>query len=156
MIEGIAKDLDIRRGKDHGTDVVMSLDLGRAPPTLNGSASSGAAPAERIVRRIVAVVAAQTDMPSDRLVESLLAVELAARHAPQYLIGHRIQLSLERLGGGFDLRLGPLHAHGADALVRDSEVPVIGAVIERLSDHMAVEATDHETGAERLWLRMEG
>lgn len=161
MIEGIAEHVEIRVGEEGSTEVEMLLGMGgaKAPP-LNGNSGFDAAPVERMARRLVAVIAAQTEMPTDRLMESLLAVEIATRHAPQYLVGDRIHLSLERLSGGFELRLGPFVCEGARAIVRESEVPVIGAVIERLSDHIAVEPIATEPGhdssppAERLTLRV--
>lgn len=152
MIEGIASQLQITPGPDSGTDVAMTFDMGPQPLSLNGHKRPDAAPAERIARRIVAVIAAQADMPSDRLVESLLVVELAARHSRHYLVGDHIRLSLERLDRGFDLRIGPLVPDGAAALVRESELPVVGAVIERLSDGIAVQ---DEPGGEHLSLRIE-
>lgn len=151
LIEGIATELEITPGRDRGTDVEMTFDMGAQPLSLNGHKRPDAAPAERIARRVVAVIAAQTDMPSDRLVESLLVVELATRHSRQYLVGEHIQLSLDRLEHGFDLRLGPLVPDGALALVRQSELPVVGAVIERLSDRIGVEP---ERDGERLSLRV--
>jgi len=159
MIEEIATQLEIRPGQEGGTEVIMRLSMGEDPLCLNGSAGDGAAPVERIARRIVAVIGAQTDMPSDRLLESLLAVEIATRHAPRYLVGDRIELSLERLTEGFELGLGPLVSDGARAVVQESELPVIGAVIDRLSDHIGIEPIADEPGhgppgAERLRLRI--
>lgn len=158
MIDSIARKLEIRPGAERGTDVCMSFDMGPLPLAVNGSAPAAAAPLERIARRIVAVLGAQADMPSDRFLESLLAVELATRHAPGYLHGDRVQLSLSRLPGGFELRLGPLVADGASALVSESQLPVIGSVIERLSDEVEIElaegAAGEIPGAERLRLRI--
>jgi serine/threonine-protein kinase RsbW len=152
MIEGIANGIEVRSGPEGGTELTMRLDMGAVPLSLNGSTPPGAAPIERVARRLVAVVAAQSDLPSDRIVESLLAVELAARHAPSYLQGQRVQLVLERLRGGFEMRIGPLVADGASALVSESELPVIGAVIERFSDE--VEFDRSQPDAERLKLRI--
>lgn len=152
MIEGIASQFEIRPGPQSGTDLAMTFDMGTRPLSVNGHKRLDAAPAERIARRIVAVIAAQTDMPSDRLVESLLVVELATRHSRQYLTGGLIELSLERLERGFELRLGPLVPDGASALVQESELPVVGSVIQRLSDGVAVE---HGADGERLNLRIE-
>ena len=155
MIRGIASEVDVRSREAGGTELWMRLPMGNAELSMNGKAPPDAAPAERIARRLVAVIAAQTDMPSDRLIESLLAVELAARHAPRYLAGDRIRLTLERLDAGFDLRIGPLAADGAQALVQESELPVIGAVIERLSDSVSVEPCDDPPGTERLRMRVD-
>jgi serine/threonine-protein kinase RsbW len=155
MIEGIADRLEVSGRPGGGTEVAMSLAMGGEPLSLNGTSPPDAAPLERIARRIVAVIAAQTDMPADRFVESLLAVELAARHAPGYLTGDRVHLTLERLSGGFDFLLGPLVANGARALVHESELPVVGAVIERLSDEVSTERSELEPATERLRLRID-
>jgi anti-sigma regulatory factor (Ser/Thr protein kinase) len=151
VIEGIAKRMEVRNRPGGGTEVVMSLDMG-GPLSLNGSAPIGAAPLERVARRIVAVVAAQADLPSDRLVESLLAVELAARHAPTYVQGELVELMVERHQGGFELLIGPLVANGASALVKESDLPTIGPVIERFADHIEFERDEPDT--ERLRLRV--
>jgi serine/threonine-protein kinase RsbW len=155
MIRGIASEMEVRSREAGGTELWMLLPMGGAELSMNGRATPDAAPAERIARRLVAVIGAQTDMPSDRLIESLLAVELAARHAPRYLTGDRIHLTLGRLEAGFDLWIGPLAADGAQALVQESELPVIGAVIERLSDSVSVEPCDDPPGTERLRMRVD-
>ena len=155
MIMGIASEVEVRAREAGGTEVWMSLPMGSSELSVNGNAPADSAPAERIARRLVAVIGAQTDMPSDRLIESLLAVELAARHAPRYLTGDCIHLTLERLEAGFDLCIGPLAADGANALVQESELPVIGAVIDRLSDRVTVEPCDEPPGTERLRMRVD-
>src|SRR3954447_25802601 len=152
MIEGIANGIEVRSGPEGGTELTMRLDMGAVPLSVNGRPPPGGAAGERVARRLVAVVAAQSDLPSDRIVESLLAVELAARHAPSYLQGQRVQLLLERLRGGFEMRIGPLVANGASALISESELPVIGAVIERFSDEVEFDRSQPE--AERLKLRI--
>ena len=155
MIRGIASEVEVRSREAGGTEVWMCLPMGSSELSVNGSAPPDSAPAERIARRLVAVIGAQTDMPSDRLIESLLAVELAARNAPRYLTGDCIHLTLERLEAGFDLCIGPLAADGAHALVQESELPVIGAVIERLSDRVSVEPCDEPPGTEQLRMRVD-
>ena len=155
MIRGIASEVEVRSREAGGTEVWMCLPMGSYELSANGNAPPDSAPAERIARRLVAVIGAQTDMPSDRLIESLLAVELAARHAPRYLAGDRIHLTLERLEAGFDLCIGPLAADGARALVQESELPVIGAVIDRLSDRVTVEPCGEPPGTERLRMRVD-
>ena len=104
-----------------------------------------------MLRRLVAVVAAQRDMPSDRLVEALLVAELVARNALRYLTGDHAQREHRRRPtGGFELRVGPLEKGGAEAAVSDSDVPVVGPVIARLADSTDTEPTN---GDERLVVR---
>ena len=138
MIEGIARRVEIR--SDGGTEIEMALALGVADATTAvDGAAPGIQPAERILRRVVAVVAAQVDMSVERVMESLLVVELVARHGLRYLVGDHADVRLVRTEGAFDLRVGPLEEKGALAVVRDSEVPVVGSVVERLADDIRVE-----------------
>ena len=86
----------------------------------------GVEPAERILRRLVAVVAAQRDMSSERVMEGLLLAELVARNALRYLIGDTVAVHIDLVDAGFELRVGPLEPGGAQAVIADSEVPVVG------------------------------
>ena len=137
MIEGIARRLDIRGGD--GTEVEMTFDFGVADAATVDGGAPGIAPAERVLRRVVAVVAAQVDMSVERVMEALLVVELAARHGLRYLVGDRVEIRVTRGQGSFDLRLGPLEVGGARNVVKDSDVPVVGSVVERLADDVRVE-----------------
>ena len=154
MIEGIARRTEIRR--DGGTEIEMALALGVADPTTAvDGAAPGVQPAERILRRVVAVVAAQVDMSVDRVMESLLVVELVARHGLRYLVGDHAEVRLVRTLGAFDLRVGPFEEGGAMAVVHDSEVPAIGSVVERLADDIGVErARVEEIDCEYLVVRL--
>jgi len=150
MIEGIAEQVDIRGGD--GTDVRMKFAMGRSEMETVDGAAPGIDPTERLLRRLVAVVAAQLDLPSDRVVEALLIAELVARNALRHLTGDSAAVSLTPVGDGFELRVGPLEEGGAQAAVDDSDVPVVGRVIERLADATAIEQDDD--GAEHLMLRI--
>lgn len=150
LIESIATRVDFERGE--GTDVRMDLPLGRsAVATVDGGAP-GVEPAERILRRLVAVVAAQRDMSSERVMEGLLLSELVARNALRFLVGDRVQVNIRGADAGFELRVGPLEPGGASAVLAGSEVPVVGSVVEKLADEYR---TDYEDGLEHLALRVD-
>ncbi len=137
LIEEIASRLDVRH--DGGTELAMDFELdfaGRAPVD---AAVAALDPSERILRRLVAVVAAQADMPIDRMVEALLVAELVARHGLEHLVDACLRIGIERANGGFTLRVGPLEHDGARAVVTASGVPVAGFVIERLADTVSTE-----------------
>jgi len=153
MIEGIARSMDVRSA--NGTEIEMVFGLGTADPATADGAAPGVEPAERILRRVVAVVAAQVDMSVERVMEALLVVELVARHGLRYLIGEQAQIRVTRGEGAFELRLGPLEEGGAHNVVRDSEVPVVGSVVERLADEVRVEkARLGDIACEYLQLRL--
>ena len=137
MIEGIARAVEIRG--DGGTEVAMTLAMGEpAVHTVDGAAP-GVQPAERVIRRLVAVVAAQSDMPMDRTLEALLVSEMAARNSLRRLVGDRARLRVTRSASTVELRLGPLEEHGGAAAVMESDVAAIGPVVERLADGVRIE-----------------
>jgi len=149
MIEGIARDVQIRDGE--GTEVEMAFPMGsRELATVDGGVP-GVEPAERVLRRLVAVVAAQADMPSDRLMEGLLVAELVARYGLRYLVGERVRIRVSRAENGFELRVGPLESGGAQAVVEETDVLGIGSVVERLADDVQVES-EREDGADCEYL----
>lgn len=150
MIEGIATRVEFAPGD--GTDIRMAFPLG--PPrmvTVDG-ALPGVEPAERITRRLLAVVAAQLDMSTERVVEVLLLAEVVARNALRHLIGEEAELRIEHVGNGFELCVGPLEPGGGQAVVADSEVPVVGSVIEALANGVEVDARE---AGEYLSLRVD-
>ena len=150
LIEGIAEQVEIHG--EGGTEIAMLFGMGQTEMETVDGAAPGAEPAERILRRIVAVVAAQQDMPSDRMVEALLVAELVARNALRYLVGDHAEIGLTMTDGGFELSVGLLEPGGAQAVVDDSEVPVVGSVVERLVNDVRIES---EGETERLVLRVE-
>jgi serine/threonine-protein kinase RsbW len=148
LIEGVASRFDVRH--DGGTELAMHFGLesdGSAP--VAGAVAAGD-PSERILRRLVAVIAAQADLPTDRMVEALLVAELVARHGLAHLVGACLRIGIERTDGGFTLRVGPLEPGGARAVVAASGVPVVGLVIERLADTVSTET--RPDGTEHLAL----
>jgi serine/threonine-protein kinase RsbW len=150
MIDSIATSVDFADGD--GTQITMALPLGRPEesPAVDG-AMPGVEPAERILRRLVAVVAAQRDMSSERVMEGLLLAELVARNSLRYLIGDSVSVHIDVVDQGFELRVGPLEPGGAQAVIDDSEVPVVGSVLERLADEVRV---DHADEGESITLRI--
>lgn len=150
MIESIASSVEFKPGD--GTDIRMAFPLGRPQVETVDGALPGVEPAERIARRLVAVVAAQQDMSTERVIEALLLSEVVARNALRYLIGERAELHIEHVGGGFELCVGPLEVGGGQAVIADSEVPVVGSVIEALANGVRVDVRD---AGEYLTLRID-
>ncbi len=150
MIESIATSVEFKPGD--GTDIRMAFPLGRPQVETVDGGVPGVEPAERITRRLVAIVAAQLDMSSERVIEALLLAEVVARNALRYLIGEEAEVRIEHVGNGFELCVGPLEAGGGQAVVSDSEVPVVGSVVEALANSVSVELGQ---AGEYLTLRIE-
>jgi anti-sigma regulatory factor (Ser/Thr protein kinase) len=149
VMEGLANQIEVRSERRKGTEVVMALPFetnggcvdepGRAPPSS----------LEHVVRRLVAMVAAQADMTPDRIVEALLVAELVVSNACEELLGDRVAVSLSRLPDGVELRVGPLESGGAEAVLRRAEIPALGSVVERLADRLWTDSsgsTGSDTG----------
>lgn len=154
VIESIARDVEIRSERGVGTEVVMALPGARYEPIDEESFAPGTT-VEQVVRRLVAMAAAQSDLPAGRVTEALLAAEMIARHAADRVAGDRVHVRLDQIAHGIDLRVGPLEAGGTAEILRDADVAVLGSVIERFADRVwAIPAADGSSGeGERLAAR---
>lgn len=146
VIESVAHDVEIRSERGVGTEVVMALPGSRYEPADEESFVASAT-VEQVVRRLVAMAAAQSDLPAARVTEALLAAEMIARHATERAIGDRVHVRLDRIARGIDLRVGPLEPGGTAAILADADVPPLGSVVERFSDRVwAVPAAESPSG----------
>lgn len=155
LIEAITPGSEVRSLRGEGTEVVMAVPLDGDGRALPSSPPIGSA-VTRVVRRLVAMTAAQTDLGPERITEALLATEIVARHAPDQLVGSTVHLRLERLDGGVELTIGPFADTGTDTLLNNADIPALGgSVVERLADEVwTVRATPERADAgEELALR---
>lgn len=139
LIDAIADDVDIRSARGLGTEVAMALPVAGSPNPVGAGTAI-----ERVVRRLVAIAAAQSDMPPARITEALMAAEIAAREAPKRIVEGAVRLRIERDAGGVEMLLGPLVPGGAEAILAVSEVAPLGSILERLADE--VRTVPPETG----------
>jgi hypothetical protein len=101
IVEGVADALEVRDGAQGQTEVVMRFAAREQPPVVDSFSQS-------LVRQVAAVVGAQVDLPSDRLVETMLMAELGARQAAARRPGSVLRVAVERLRGGIQLAIGAL------------------------------------------------
>lgn len=141
VIAGIADQLEVRSSRRQGTEVVMALPFASQAAALEAGLAPKAGSLAHVVRRLVAMVAAQADMTPDRITEALLVAELVVSNACEELLGDRLTVALSRLPDGLELRIGPLEPGGAEAALRKAEVPVLGSIVERLADRLWTEQT---------------
>jgi hypothetical protein len=99
---------------------------------------------EGVTRRLVAMAAAQSELPPSRITEALLVAEIVARDAPNRVVDHTLRLRIERADRGIELFIGPLFPGGSAAIIAGADLPVLGSIVERLSD--AVWEVPPETG----------
>jgi serine/threonine-protein kinase RsbW len=152
LIEAITEEVEIRSRRGAGTEVRMALPLDRAPAA--GSSQGSDLLAQIVVRRMVAMAAAQTDMVPEHITEALLAAEIVARHASTHTIGDSIRVRLEQLPDAVEVVISRLQPAGAEAILHAAAMPVVGSVVERLADEVWTVPADGRPGeGEELALR---
>ncbi len=65
--------------------------------------------------------------------------EVVARHGLTHLVGDHVRVRITRADDAFELSVGPLEENGAEAVMADSDVPVIGPLVPRLADDVRIE-----------------
>jgi hypothetical protein len=93
-----------------------------------------------VLCRVVSMVLARANCPMDRLDDALLICDALSAHAPDYARDGHLAFALNARAGEFELRVGELSEQGASRLVRDSVVPGVGNVLERMTDELRIEA----------------
>ncbi len=105
-----------------------------------------------VLSRIVGMLGARAQFPIDRLDDALLVTDVIAAHADGYTVNSSVSVSVVALEGELELRIGPLRADGARALLAAAELPGVGNELERVADEVHVEGgTD---AGERLVVRL--
>jgi serine/threonine-protein kinase RsbW len=92
-----------------------------------------------VLWRVVSMVLARADWPLDRLDDALLVCDALCAHAPAYASDGRLTFSIEASGQEAELRVLDLTCDGAERLVKDAMLPVVGNVLERIADRVSVE-----------------
>jgi hypothetical protein len=101
-----------------------------------------------VLWRVVSMVLARADWPVDRLDDALLVCDALCAHAPTYANDGRLSFSVEADEREAELRVRDLMSEGAEALVRDAILPVVGNVLERVAERVSVEPEEHGDGSQ--------
>jgi hypothetical protein len=99
------------------------------------------------------MVLARANCPMNRLDDAMLICDALSAHAPEQVENGHLSFALSAQRGGFELRLRELPEHAGMRVVRDSIVPGVGNVLERMTDELRIEPTADGTG-EELVLRL--
>ena len=105
-----------------------------------------------VLPAVVAMLAARAECPLDRLEEALLLTDAVAAHAPGRSRNGTVQVTVAVDEEGLQMTVDGLQPQGAQGLVTDATLPLVGAVIERVADELHTETDDD--GGERLVLRL--
>jgi hypothetical protein len=95
-----------------------------------------------VLGRVVGMLAARAQCPIDRLDDALLLTDAVAAHAPGHTVEGRVTVHIHAEPSGLSLRVGPLPASGADALVRAASLPGVGNVFERVASDVRTEGSE--------------
>jgi hypothetical protein len=101
-----------------------------------------------VLRRVVSMALTRADWPVDRLDDAILVCDALCAHAPAYAREGRLTFSLQTDEGQAELRVQDLDTDGAEALLRDTMLPVVGNVLEQVADRVSVQADEDGTSAQ--------
>lgn len=167
LIASLSDELGIVGG-GYGTEVRIAFALAGAdaPPLAMQPSATSTPPLDGIVlwlrppertapvlARVVSLVAARADFSIDRLSDAQIVADAIAGAARAHVPDGTLQIAIDEHQDGFDLVVDPLVAGGAQRLVRDTELPGLGCLLERLTDELVVEQGS-ERSAERLRARL--
>jgi serine/threonine-protein kinase RsbW len=153
LIAALSTNFAISGGIGRGTEVVMRMDLASpatvepealpTPTSVHGTAIKVSD--ERIIApvigRVLAVLAARTDFPVDRLTDTMLLADALAANAATGFEDGTVRMVLEDGDGTIDVRVGPMQEGGAEQLRSELEIPGLGATLEKLADDVSVDQT---------------
>lgn len=161
LIASLSDEFGIAGGR-HGTEVRLAFaldDRDDAPP-LVVQLTPGEAPsadevvlaltpgdqAASVLGRVVSLVAARADFSIDRLSDAQILSDAIAGAAANHTPDGYLRVGIEEGDGGFELLIGPLVRGGGESLIRDTELPGLGRLLERLADELRIEPLDAEDG----------
>ncbi len=101
-----------------------------------------------VLWRVVSMVLARADWPVNRLDEALLVCDALCVHAPMHASEGGLTFSVEADECEAELRIRDLTAEGAASLVQDAILPIVGNLLERVSERVLVEPEDDGEGSQ--------
>jgi serine/threonine-protein kinase RsbW len=163
LIASLSSGFMISGGGGKGTEVVMRMDFEpeseqprislTSPEQVPGTAIEVSDPriVAPVIARVLAVLAARTDFPVDRLTDTMLIADALAAHAVEGFADGNVRMMVEDGDGSINVRVGPMQEGAADRLRSELEIPGLGATLEKLVDEISV---DHEPEGDFFSLSM--
>jgi hypothetical protein len=97
-----------------------------------------------VLTRVIGMLAARAQCPIDRLDDALLVADTVAAHAPDHAVEGTVSVGLAAGDGVLELTISDLAPKGAQALLKDADLPGVGNVLERVSDAVEVRGDGQE------------
>lgn len=101
-----------------------------------------------VLRRVVSMALARADWPVDRLDDAILVCDALCAHTPAYAREGRVTFSLQADEREAELRVHDLDQEDAEALLRDTMLPVVGNVLELVADRVSVQIDEDGVSAQ--------
>jgi hypothetical protein len=105
-----------------------------------------------VLGRVVGMLAARALCPIDRLDDALLVTDAIAAHAGDFAINGSVGVTVTADEQSISLLVTPLRPQGAQGLLRATELPGVGNVLERVAD--SIDSGRSDSGAEELRVRI--
>jgi len=148
LIAALSDDVEIGARDEGGTAVRMTFatDPGAAPSAPPGPVLAA------VLGRVIAMLAARADFSLDRLSDAQLVSDAISAHAPGHAADGVLRVAVDDGARALEVRVGPLAGEGGAQVVRDSDLPGVGQLLEQLVDDLRVEPG--QAGGELLVLRL--
>jgi anti-sigma regulatory factor (Ser/Thr protein kinase) len=134
---------------NHGALEAMRADREEPPSESSASLRLANGPlVGPVLCRVVSIVLARANCPMDRMEDAMLICDALSAHAPTHAEDGCLAFAVSARGGRFELRVGDLAERGASRLVRDTALPGVGSVLERVTDELRIEPSADGAGEE--------
>jgi hypothetical protein len=154
LIMALSDAVEIEGVPGQGTEVRMSFTPDEEDLEETDRVRPGAGPLlAAVLGRTVAMLAARANFSLDRLSDAQLVSDAIAAHALAHTADGPLRVEVDDGERALALRVGPLAADGGQRVVRESDLPGVGLLLEQLVDKVAVQSDDH--GAETLVLHID-
>jgi serine/threonine-protein kinase RsbW len=97
-----------------------------------------------VLTRVIGMLAARAQCPIDRLDDALLVADTVAAHSPDHAVDGTVRVGLAAGEEGLELTIGQLQPQGAQAILKDADLPGVGNVLERVADLVEVRGEGQE------------
>jgi serine/threonine-protein kinase RsbW len=157
LIQALTDRVEFLGGMGEGTKVRMTFafddgadglsddrpdrrEVSPPPGEISIGVSSGplAAP---VLGRTIAMLAARAEFSLEGISEAELVTDALAAHAPDLLVGNRIQLGIDRRDAQLMVRVGPFQDGGGTRIIEASALGDLPPVLERLTEQHRVETS---------------
>jgi hypothetical protein len=97
-----------------------------------------------VLTRVIGMLAARAQCPIDKLDDALLVADTVAAHSPDHAVNGTVLVALAAEETGIELTVTQLEPQGAQALLKDAELPGVGNVLEQVADTVEVRSDGQE------------